>query len=115
MKHEPGTEERHMGPYKIDFESTPWQAPAVGVRAKIHDQDGKRLRLVEFTGEFVEPDWCRKGHIGYVLEGELEIEFNGTVVVFSSGDGLFIPPGNDNKHRAKVLTDVVRLILVEET
>jgi len=103
-----------MVPYKIDFDSIPWETPAAGVRAKILKKDGKQLRLVEFTREFVEPDLCRKGHFGYVLEGELEIDFDGKRVLFAQGDGVFIPPGEAHKHMAKVKTDVVRLILVED-
>ncbi|MFZ5868084.1 MAG: cupin domain-containing protein [Thermodesulfobacteriota bacterium] len=103
-----------MVPYKVDFDSIPWETPAQGVRAKILKQDGKQLRLVEFTREFVEPDWCQKGHFGYVLEGQLEIDFDGTRVLFAQGDGVFIPPGEAHKHMARVLTDVVRLILVED-
>jgi hypothetical protein len=102
-----------MKQYRVDFESIAWQEPAPGVRFKTHDQDGRRLRLAEFTRDFVEFDWCTKGHIGYVLEGEMEIDFRGRVVAFHAGDGLFIPPGIEHGHRARVLTDVVRAILVE--
>ena len=69
---------------------------------------------MEFTREFVEPDWCRKGHLCYVLEGQLDIDFNGERVLFTQGDGVFIPPGETHKHMARVVTDVVRLILVED-
>ncbi|MBC8233120.1 cupin domain-containing protein [bacterium] len=103
-----------MEPYKVDFKSTGWETPAVGVRFKVHKQDGKQLRLVEFTNEFIEPDWCAKGHVGYILEGQLEVDFDGKVVIFNSGDGLFIPAGEEHKHIARVLTDVVKLILVED-
>jgi len=103
-----------MKQYKVDFKSTPWETPAVGVRFKVYKQGGKQLRLVEFTDEFVEPDWCTKGHIGYILEGQLEINFNGRVVVFNPGDGLFIPAGEEHKHMGRALTDVVKLILVED-
>jgi quercetin dioxygenase-like cupin family protein len=99
---------------KIDFESLPWQSPAPGVRFKAHEQGGRRVRLAEFAREFVEPDWCTKGHIGYILDGQVEIDFDGRVVAFSAGDGLFIPPGQDCRHKAHVLTDVVRLIMVED-
>ncbi|MHC4798107.1 MAG: phosrestin, partial [Planctomycetota bacterium] len=85
-----------------------------GVRFKTCQQGGKQLRLVEFTRGFVEPDWCTKGHIGYVLEGQLEVDFERDIVVFKTGDGLFIPAGEENKHMAKVLSDVVRIVLVEE-
>ncbi|MHC4457649.1 MAG: cupin domain-containing protein, partial [Planctomycetota bacterium] len=64
--------------------------------------------------EFVEPDWCRKGHIGYILEGQMEIDFDGKVIAFGRGDGVFIPAGKEHKHKGKVLTDKVKVILVED-
>jgi quercetin dioxygenase-like cupin family protein len=101
-----------MEQYKIDFESMEWQSPAAGVRFKAYQQDGKKLRLVEFAKEFVESDWCTKGHIGYIIEGRMEIDFDGKVIVFGPGDGVFIPAGE--KHKAKILTDTAKAILVED-
>jgi len=103
-----------MNQYKIDFESMEWQIPADGVRFKAYEQDGRKLRLVEFAKEFVEPDWCDKGHIGCILEGQMEIDFNGKVITFGPGDGIFIPAGQAHKHKGKVLTDKVRAILTED-
>jgi hypothetical protein len=103
-----------MEQYKIDFESAPWETPADGIKFKAYEQSGRKLRLAEFTKEFIEPNWCRKGHIGYILEGQMEIDFNGEIVMFSAGDGLFIPAGEKHKHKAKVLTDRVKVILVED-
>ncbi len=103
-----------MEQYKIGFQSIEWQTPAAGVKFKAYEQSGKKLRLVEFTTEFMEPDWCMKGHIGYVLEGQMEIDFDGNVITFGPGDGIFIPAGEKHKHMAKVLTDSVRVILVED-
>jgi len=80
----------------------------------LYAQDDRRLRLVEFTKEFIEPDWCTKGHIGYVLEGQMDVDFAGHVVHFSAGDGLFIPAGEEARHKATVITDLVKLILVED-
>ena len=91
-----------------------WETPAVGVKFKAHEQDGKKLRLAEFTKEFVESDWCTKGHIGYVLEGQVEIDFNGKIVVFGPGEGLFIPAGEKHKHKATVSTDTLKIILIED-
>jgi ethanolamine utilization protein EutQ (cupin superfamily) len=90
----------------------PWDTPAVGIRFKAYEQDGRRLRLAEFSREFVEHDWCTKGHIGYVLEGQMEIDFDGQSLTFGPGDGLFIPPGD--KHTAKVKTKTAKVILVED-
>ena len=44
----------------------------------------------------------------------MEVNFDGKLVIFNSGDGLFIPAGEEHKHIARVLTDVVKLILVED-
>lgn len=103
-----------MEQYKVDFESIAWKTPADGVRFKAYQQDGKKLRLLEFAKDFVEPDWCTKGHIGYILEGQLEIDFDGKKIVFNPGNGLFIPAGEEHKHKGRVLTDAVKIILAED-
>ena len=100
--------------YRVAFGSMPWDQAAPGVRHKVYEQDGRRLRLAEFTEEFVEAEWCVNGHIGYVLEGRIEIDFNGNLVLLEAGDGLFIPAGEEHKHKARILTDRARVILVEE-
>jgi len=99
---------------RVDFDSLEWQSPLPGARFKVYERDGRRLRFVEFTTDFVEPEWCDKGHIGYVIEGEMAIDFDGHVVRYSAGDGIFIPAGKGSKHMVKVLTDVVRLIVIED-
>lgn len=103
-----------MLPDTIDFNSRQWQSTLPGARFKVYREDGKQIRLVEFSVEFVEPDWCEKGHIGFVLEGTLEVDFNGRVVVYPQGSGIFIPPGVATAHKARSITPVVRLVLVED-
>ncbi len=100
--------------HRVDFESVPWQAPAPGVRFKAYEHNGRRLRVAEFTKEFVETDWCVNGHVGYVLEGVIEVDFHKRQEVFLAGDGLFIPPGNEHGHKARAVTNSVTLILVDE-
>lgn len=102
-----------MMDYKVDFESIQWEAPIEGLRAKKEIHGGKQLRLVEYTQD-MEPHWCEKGHIGYVLEGQFEIQFENEVIVFIPGDGIFIPSGPEHKHMGKVLSDVVRVVFVED-
>ena len=65
--------------------------------------------MVEFTPA-MEPHWCENGHIGVVLEGEFEIKFDGDIVTYKSGDGVFIPSGSEHRHMGKALTDVVRVV-----
>ena len=71
------------------------------------------MRLVEYD-KSMEPHWCEKGHVGYVLEGQFEIKFETDTVVFNPGDGIFIPSGKEHRHMGKVITDVVRVIYVED-
>ena len=54
------------------------------------------------------------GHIGYVVSGGLEIDFRGKVVSYPAGSGIFIPPGSAGAHKARSVTPVVRLVLVED-
>ena len=102
-----------MQPYKVDFDTLEWQSPLPGARFKTYRADEKQIRLVEFTSEFVEPHWCERGHIGLVLEGILEVDFRGQVITYRKGDGLFIPPGAPSGHKARSVTPLVRLVLVE--
>ena len=102
-----------MVDYRIDFESLPWEPIMEGGRQKVMAHSGKKMRLVEYTGA-MQPHWCTKGHYGYVLKGRLEIEFGDRTHIFAKGDGLFIPDGEEHRHRARVLTDVVRVIFVED-
>ncbi len=100
---------------RVDFKKIPWENPAPGARFKAFRNNDQQLRLVEFSKEFEEPDWCTRGHVGYVLEGHMEIDFSGKWVTFKAGDGVFIPAGDTHKHKAKVVSERVRLILVEDS
>ena len=103
-----------MSEAKINFAATSWDEPDVGVRSKVAVRDGKKLRVVEFTDGFIEHDWCMKGHIGYVLDGDLEIHFPDRIERFTTGDGIMIAGGEGWRHKARVVGSVVRLVLVED-
>jgi quercetin dioxygenase-like cupin family protein len=103
-----------METYKILFDTIEWQTPQPGVRFKAFRNARAQVRLVEFTPEFVERAWCEKGHAGIVLAGELEIDFSGHIVRFPEGAALLIPAGPPHAHKARMLTPLVRLFLVEE-
>lgn len=75
-----------MDKYKIHFDSIPWVSPLEGAKYKAHEEMGKKIRIVEFSHEFCECEWCEKEHIGYVLDGKLEIDFDGKIIKYSQGD-----------------------------
>ncbi|MDD5451337.1 MAG: cupin domain-containing protein [Desulfovibrionales bacterium] len=103
-----------MKDYLIDFQNMNWESLAPGVRYKAFIRGNQRIRLVEFSEEFIEKDWCTKGHVGYVLEGGISIDFNGTPINFKAGDGLFIPKGEACRHRGKVAKGEKALIILFE-
>lgn len=105
--------EENMGDYRIDFNLLEWETPMPGVRQKAAVRGGKKLRFVEYTREMPE-HWCKKGHIGCVIDGRLEVEFQDGVHVFGPGDGVLIPAGEAHRHKARALTDVVRAVFVED-
>ena len=103
-----------MNPYKIDFESMEWQQIRPDVRQKVYCDGSKQVRLVEFEASDGPEHWCETGHIGFVLAGALSISFDGKVVSFGTGDGLFIPSGTASKHRAVSIARGTRLLMVED-
>lgn len=103
-----------MNQYNINFNSLNWESPFSGLKFKAFKSKNKLLRLVEYSDDFVEPDWCMKGHTGYVIEGEFEIAFEDKIVKYSSGNGIFIPSGAGHKHKAKILSKKVVVFLSED-
>jgi len=103
-----------MPTYKVAFDSLEWQASTPGARFKVFSDRSKQVRLLEFSSEFVELQYCLKAHIGIVLEGELEIDFDGKIICYGKGDGVFIPKGEVAQHKARSLTPSVQLFVVEE-
>lgn len=99
--------------YKAEFDKLEWESPIKGMRHKYIDQNKLRLRLVEYSKE-MQPHWCEKGHYGYVIEGQMEIDYESAMIIYRPGDGIFIPPGPDHRHRGIALTEKVLVFFVEE-
>ncbi len=99
--------------YKADFDKLKWELPIEGVRHKYIDQNNLRIRLVEYSNE-MPPHWCEKGHYGYLIEGQMEIEYEREKIIYKPGDGIFIPEGPDHRHRGKSLTERVLIFFIEK-
>ena len=99
--------------YKIDFGSMPWASPTKGIRQKVFRAHDVQLRLVEYSRTM--PQRCgEKSHVGYVLDGKMEIKFENETQEYSAGDGVYLPSGSKHKHMAKMLTDTVTAVFVEK-
>lgn len=103
-----------MSPFKINFEDMDWEQVRPDVRQKLYRDGSRQVRLVDFDTSDGAEHWCETGHIGYVLSGSLSISFNGEVVSFTAGDGLFIPSGADTRHRSVAIAAGTRLLMIED-
>lgn len=99
--------------YKVDFRQMEWESPMEGVRHKVVDRDGIRLRLVEYRVG-MKPHWCERGHTGRILEGRLEIVFDDEAHFYEAGDGVLIPDGATHRHKARVIDGPVLALFVEQ-
>ena len=99
--------------YKTDFNEIDWESPIEGVRHKCVDRNDLRMRLVEYSKEMA-PHWCEKGHYGYLIEGQMEIEYENAKMIYKPGDGIFIPDGTEHRHRGKALTETVLVFFIEK-
>ncbi len=101
-----------MDEHVIDFRDIEWQQQRPGVRFKSRTQGSNTLRLVEFSDMVVEKDWCTKGHIGYVLDGVLDVDFGDSTSRLRKGDGLYIAEGT--RHRASLPEGISAVVIFVE-
>ncbi len=99
---------------KVDFSACEWEDSDPGIRFKSFERNGKRMRLLELGKGLDHPHWCETGHVGFVVEGEIEIAFGDKSTRYSEGDGLFILSGEGEKHIPKPISETVILFLVED-
>jgi len=81
-------------------------------------QNGRTRRqkdsaALELTDSFIENDWCLKGHVGYLIEGELELTFEIRTERLKPGDGFLIR-GKVDRHRARTLSPLALFLVVED-
>lgn len=101
--------------YRVAFAETDWEPALEGTaRLKRVLRNGKVFRLVEMTPASRHPGWCETGHVGMIVEGDLEIEFDAETIRLSAGDALSIPHGAQDRHRPRALSDRVLMFLIED-
>ncbi len=72
---------------------------------------GLRIRVVEYSENYLADHWCQKGHIVYCLEGTFETELeNGRRYTLSAGMSYQVSDGLSS-HRSISETGVKLLIL----
>lgn len=99
-----------MNEYKINFDSLNFDDNLTkNRRTKIF----KNVQLTEYSKGLVNIDsWCDKSHVGYVLEGEIMVEFEdpNKLTIFNPGNGIWIPKGV--KHRIRTILSMDAKVLM---
>jgi hypothetical protein len=71
-----------------------------------------RVRFVEYTADYIADHWCDRGHILYVLEGELLSELkDGRVFVLTKGMSYQVSDFGDSAHRSSTKTGATLFIV----
>ena len=74
--------------------------------------DGLRIRIVEYSPDYLADHWCQKGHIVHCLEGEFVSELqNGETFLLTQGMS-YVVSDNQSSHRS-VSANGVRLLIVD--
>jgi len=72
-----------------------------------------RMRVVEYSPGYIADHWCDRGHIIYVLEGELQTELkDGRTFTFAAGSGYTVSDFGDSPHRSSTKLGA-RLFIVD--
>jgi len=73
---------------------------------------GLRVRIVEYSGEYIADHWCHKGHIVHCLEGEFICEMeNGGKYTLKKGM-TYLVSDELSSHRS-ISRNVVKLLIID--
>jgi quercetin dioxygenase-like cupin family protein len=71
-----------------------------------------RARIVEYSAGYLADHWCERGHVLYVLDGELVTELrDGRTFTLKAGESYVVADG-DGAHRSRT-EGVARLFIVD--
>ncbi len=74
--------------------------------------DGLRVRLVEYSENYVADHWCKKGHIVHCLEGEFVSELeNGQSFILTKGM-TYIVSDEMSSHKS-IAKNGVKLLIID--
>jgi hypothetical protein len=71
-----------------------------------------RIRIVEYSENYLADHWCQKGHIVYCLDGEFESEIEKAETVMLTKGMTYIVSDNQSSHRS-ISTNGARLLIID--
>ena len=70
--------------------------------SRTFEQAGVRMRIVEYQPGYLADHWCDRGHVFYVLEGEVTVELkDGRSIPFAAGHCFAVSDFGDAAHRVR--------------
>ena len=103
----------------IPFTITHWdQVPAYLVNGatgnatiRIQQLGDLRIRMIEYSANYLADHWCELGHLVFVLEGELINELkDGTTTVMKTGSSYAVSDGLSS-HRSRTIGPAKLLVV----
>ena len=75
-------------------------------------KDDLRVRIVEYSAGYLADHWCDRGHVLFVLDGELDTELrDGRTFRLTSGMSYQVSDFGDAAHRSSTKTGAKLLIV----
>ena len=76
-------------------------------------ESGKiRIRLIEYSPDYIADHWCCRGHVIHLLEGEMVFELkDGLLIVLKRGMTWCMSDNSQNPHRSFTKTGAVLFIV----
>ena len=104
----------------IPFQITDWETVSATVvngttgtaTMRIQQLGDLRIRMIEYSANYLADHWCELGHLVFVLEGELINELKvGATTVMKAGSSYAVSDGLSS-HRSRT-TGPVKLLVVD--
>lgn len=104
----------------IPFQITDWGNIPSEVKAgtsgtatiRTQQLDGLRIRMIEYSANYLADHWCELGHLVFVLEGELINELkDGPTTMMKAGMSYAVSDGL-SAHRSRTV-EAVKLLIVD--
>ena len=74
--------------------------------------DGLRIRVVEYSKDYLADHWCQKGHIVYCIEGEFVSELqNGDKFILTKGMSYVV--SEDMSSHRSISASGVKLLIID--
>jgi hypothetical protein len=100
---------------KLDFDAIAWADDQPDIHSRAQQALGQRWAIVEYEAGAAREEWCTDGHRGYVLDGQIEYEFDdgSPQLEVSRGQGFFLSAGTGHRGHNPGAT-ATRLFLIDD-